>query len=58
MKKKVKYLMLIILIALSIIFIKLNSFEPEDVNRDRKVDILDLLKVQKYIIEHEKESDK
>lgn len=55
MKKKVKYLILVVLITLFIVFIKLNSFEPEDVNRDGKVDILDLLKVQKHIIENEEE---
>ena len=40
---------IIIIIMLSILIYRTN-YRPEDVNRDGKVDISDLLRVQKYIL--------
>lgn len=59
MKNRIIGALCIIIILLSIYIICNNSYRNEDVNKDGKVDALDLLIVQKYILkEMEKESDK
>ena len=54
MKLKVKDYILITLELITIIMLGIlinkTQYRPEDVNKDGKVDILDLLKVQKYIL--------
>ena len=59
MKTEEKILAILLLIFIGLLSFRLvveYSYKPEDVNHDGKVDIKDLLKVQKYIIE-EKEND-
>ena len=50
MKTKTK--VLLVLIMFIMLFLGMNFYQPEDVNRDGKVDIEDLLQVQKYILEN------
>lgn len=60
MKNKIKYIInLIVIMLISIIsfYAGLNFYHPYDANRDRQVDIRDLLVTQKYLIE-KKESNK
>lgn len=54
MKNKIKYLLLaiaFIVVAFLSFYIGLNFYHQYDANRDGQVDIRDLLKVQKYLIE-------
>lgn len=55
MKKKSNLILLIIILITQIYIIFLITYPKEDVNRDGKVNALDLLIVQKKILE---ESDK
>jgi hypothetical protein len=50
MKTKTK--VLLVLIMFIMFFLGMSCYQPEDVNRDGKVDIKDLLQVQKYILEN------
>lgn len=54
-KKKLINLFLIIILTITSFFIGLNLYQKEDVNRDGKVDVCDLLILKKYIL---KEGDK
>ena len=49
---KTKTQVLLILIMFIMLFLEMSYYKPEDVNRDGKVDIKDLLQVQKYILEN------
>lgn len=51
MESKIKEILLMVVLFLVGIFIGLHFYKNEDVNRDGKVDIKDLLIVQKYILE-------
>lgn len=58
MKNKIKYIItLIVIMLISIIsfYVGLNFYDRHDVNRDRQVDIKDMLTIQKYLIEKESE---
>lgn len=49
--KQIIIILIIMILAFFLIYEK--SFEQEDVNKDREVNALDLLIVQKYILEEE-----
>lgn len=51
MKKKIINLILALILAICSFYAGLNFYHPYDANRDGKVDIRDLLKTQKYLIE-------
>lgn len=48
---------IILNIILLIVLMYMCSFKSEDVNKDRKVNALDLLIVQKYILEEGEENE-
>lgn len=48
---KIIKLIWVLILMIASFFIGLNFYQKEDVNHDRKVDIKDLLIVQKYILE-------
>lgn len=53
MKNKIYLIILLLIIIMQIYIIYLLSFPREDVNKDGKVNALDLLIVQKKILEEE-----
>lgn len=53
MKRKYKIVILLILLVITSFLAGLNFYKNEDVNHDGKVDIKDLLVVQKYILERD-----
>jgi len=57
MKNRIIGALCIIIILLSIYIICNNSYRNEDVNKDGKVDALDLLIVQKYILNNKERND-
>lgn len=55
--KKLLISSIILNIILLIVLMYMCSFKSEDVNKDRKVNALDLLIVQKYILEEGEENE-
>lgn len=51
MKKKIISLIIIIVLMISSFLLGMSFYNKYDVNRDGNVDIKDLLKLQKYLIE-------
>lgn len=56
--KKISVISIILNIILLIVLIYIISFKNEDVNKDREVNALDLLEVQKYILERNEKDEK
>lgn len=55
--KKLLIISIILNIILLIVLMYMCSFKNEDVNKDREVNALDLLIVQKYILEEGEENE-
>ena len=57
MMKKLLIISVILNLILLIVLMYMCSFKSEDVNKDREVNALDLLIVQKYILEEGEENE-